>query len=67
MKCPVCHDAELIHDTRDISYTYKGETTIIPKVTGKHCPACTESLLNPTESERVMKIMRIFATKVGQT
>lgn len=30
MKCPVCGAAELIHDTRDLPYTYKGETTVIP-------------------------------------
>lgn len=23
MKCPVCGAAELIHDTRDLPYTYK--------------------------------------------
>lgn len=32
MKCPVCGAAELIHDTRDLPYTYKknnwGQTTI---------------------------------------
>jgi YgiT-type zinc finger domain-containing protein len=34
MKCPCCGAAELIHDIRDMSYTYKGETTTIPTVTG---------------------------------
>ena len=29
MKCPVCGAAELIHDTRDLPYTYKGESTTI--------------------------------------
>lgn len=29
MKCPVCGAAELIHDSRDLPYTYEGETTII--------------------------------------
>ena len=28
MKCPVCGAAELIRDTRDIAYTYKGESTM---------------------------------------
>ena len=46
MKCPVCGTAELIHDTRDLPYTYKGETTIIPGVTGDFCPACDEVILN---------------------
>jgi HTH-type transcriptional regulator/antitoxin MqsA len=34
MKCPCCGAAELIHDTRDMPCTYKGETTTIPAVTG---------------------------------
>ena len=34
MKCPVCSAAGLVHDTRDLPYTYKGETTLIPAVTG---------------------------------
>ena len=29
MKCPCCGAAELIHDTRDMSYTYKGKTITI--------------------------------------
>ena len=37
MKCPVCGAAELIHDTRDLPYTYKGETTVIAAVTGDFC------------------------------
>ena len=45
MKCPVCGAAELIRDTRDQSYTYKGETTVIQAVTGDFCPACAESCL----------------------
>ncbi len=38
MKCPVCGAAELIHDTRDLPYTYKGESTVIQAVTGDYCP-----------------------------
>ena len=30
MECPMCAEAELVHDTRDMPYTYKGESTIIP-------------------------------------
>ncbi|MBK6388325.1 MAG: type II toxin-antitoxin system MqsA family antitoxin [Rhodoferax sp.] len=32
MKCPVCGATELTHDTRDLSYAYKGETTVISAV-----------------------------------
>ena len=52
MKCPVCGAAELVRDTRDVSFTYKGETTIIPAVTGDFCPACAESVLDMAESRR---------------
>ncbi len=51
MKCPVCGRAELVHDTRDIPYTYKGESTIIPSVTGDFCPACGEAVLEKSESD----------------
>ena len=65
MKCPVCGAAELIHDTRDQSYTYKGETTIIAAVTGDFCPACGESILDAAESDRVMREMRAFSKQVN--
>ena len=32
MKCPNCGKAKLVHDTRDMPYTYKGESTVIPAV-----------------------------------
>lgn len=65
MKCPVCGAAELIHDTRDLSYSYKGETTSIPAVTGDFCPACAESILDAVESDRVMQEMRDFSKQVN--
>lgn len=65
MKCPVCGAVELIHDTRDIPYTYKGETTSIPAVTGDFCPACAESVLDAAESDRVMQEMRAFSKQVN--
>ena len=65
MKCPVCGAAELIHDTRDLPYTYKGETTVIAAVTGDFCPACAESILDAAESNRVMREMRAFSKQVN--
>ena len=65
MKCPVCGAAELIHDTRDLPYTYKGETTTIPAVTGDFCPACAESILDAAESDRVLREMRDFSKQVN--
>lgn len=65
MKCPVCGAAELIRDTRELPYTYKGETTVIPAVTGEFCPACAESVLDAAESNRVMREMRAFSRQVN--
>ncbi len=65
MKCPVCGAAELIHDTRDLPYTYKGETTVIAAVTGDFCPACSESILDAIESNRVMRDMSAFSRQVN--
>jgi len=65
MKCPVCGAAELIHDTRDLPYTYKGESTVIAAVAGDFCPACAESILDAAESNRVMREMRAFSKQVN--
>jgi HTH-type transcriptional regulator/antitoxin MqsA len=65
MKCPVCGAAELIHDTRDLPYTYKGEITSIAAVTGDFCPACAESILGAAESNRVMCEMQTFNKQVN--
>jgi HTH-type transcriptional regulator/antitoxin MqsA len=65
MKCPVCGAAELIPDTRDLPYIYKGETTLIYSVTGDFCPACAESILDAAESERVMREMHAFNKQVN--
>lgn len=65
MKCPVCGAAELIHDTRDLPYTYKGETTVIPMVTADFCPACGESITDAAESDRVMREMSAFSKQVN--
>jgi len=65
MKCPVCGAAELIHDTRDLPYTYKGESTIISAVRADFCPACDESITDITETERVMREMQAFNKQVN--
>ncbi|QEP42084.1 type II toxin-antitoxin system MqsA family antitoxin [Ectothiorhodospiraceae bacterium BW-2] len=67
MKCPVCGAAELIHDTRDITYIYKGESTVIPAVTGDFCPACDESVTDMAETDRVMREMQDFNRQVNST
>ena len=65
MKCPACGAAELVPDTGELQYTYKGETTTIPAVVGDYCPACGESVLDAAESVRVNAAMRAFNRQVN--
>lgn len=65
MKCPACGVAKLVHDTRDMPYTYKGETIVIPAVAGDFCPACGESVLDAAASSRVSAAMQAFNKQVN--
>ena len=65
MKCPICGVAELVHDTRDVSHTYKGETTVIASVTGDFCPSCGEAIFGMAESRRVSTSMRELSRQVN--
>ena len=65
MKCPVCGAAELVHDTRDLTHIYKGETATIPTVTGDFCPACAEVVLDMPEARRYGRLIREFHQQVN--
>ena len=65
MKCPVCGAAELIHDTRDLSYTYKGEKSLISSVTGNFCPACDEVVLNREQHGNRYSELEFLISRAG--
>ncbi|MDR3553931.1 MAG: type II toxin-antitoxin system MqsA family antitoxin [Syntrophobacteraceae bacterium] len=65
MKCPCCGAAELVHDTRDMPYVYKGEATTIPAVTGDFCPACAEVVLDREQGDRYSELMGLFQRQVN--
>lgn len=65
MKCPVCGEADLRRETRDIIHTYQGQSTVIPQVTGDFCPDCDEAILDAQESRRVSAAMSAFAREVN--
>ena len=65
MRCPMCAQAELIEDTRDLPYTYKGEATTIPAATGGFCPVCGEAVLGADESARTTALMLEFNKQVN--
>ncbi len=65
MLCPACAADDLVTQCRDLSYTYKGKSTLIPAVAGECCPACGETVLNETESARVSQAMLAFNRQVN--
>ena len=65
MKCPSCASATLVSDTRDMPYTYKGEVTVIPAVSGDFCLACNEVVLNMAESARTSNAMLAFNKQIN--
>ena len=64
MKCPCCGGAELVRDTRDVPYAYKGETTTVLAVTGDFCPACGEVILDRENGDRYMREISFFSKDV---
>jgi HTH-type transcriptional regulator / antitoxin MqsA len=65
MKCPSCGGAKLIRETCEVPYTYKGESTTIPGVTGDFCPACDEAVLNREHGDRYSELMGQFQRQVN--
>ncbi|KAG8153504.1 type II toxin-antitoxin system MqsA family antitoxin [Burkholderia catarinensis] len=64
MKCPACGDAQLIRDTRNVTYTCHGHSTLIPHITGDFCPACGESVLDIENASRLGEAVTQFATQI---
>jgi HTH-type transcriptional regulator/antitoxin MqsA len=67
MKCPACGAAQLVRETRDMPYIYKGETAAIPAVAGDYCPACGDAVLSAAESARVSAAVLDFNKQVNGT
>jgi HTH-type transcriptional regulator / antitoxin MqsA len=55
----------LLHDTRDVPCVYRGDSTVLPQVTGDFCAACDESVLYAAESRRTMNLMLAFNKQVN--
>jgi HTH-type transcriptional regulator/antitoxin MqsA len=67
MRCPFCESGTATTATRDLPYTYKGETTLLPAVTGEFCDACEEVVLDAAESQRISAAMMEFHREVNAT
>ena len=67
MKCPCCGAAELVRETRNLPYIYKGQSTLIEAVTGDFCPACGEVLLDREHGDRYSAQIGKFQRTVNAT
>ncbi|SOE35313.1 type II toxin-antitoxin system MqsA family antitoxin [Delftia acidovorans] len=56
MKCPACGGADLTSGLKVIKSVYKDDTVEV-EVSGGHCPACGESVLDRESSARYMAAM----------
>ena len=65
MKCPECGAAELIRDSRNLRYVYKGESTTIRAVKGEFCPACDEVVLDEKQGDRYSGLISAFQREVN--
>ena len=60
MPCLSCGANDLVNDYRDINYSYKGESTVIPNVHAAYCMECGEAVMDTKESQRVSCAMLEF-------
>ena len=67
MRCLSCSspDNHLVHDTRDLPYSFHGQSTVIPDVTGDYCPVCGEGVFALSEGARTSALMRAFNRQVN--
>lgn len=65
MRCPICGEASLIHEIRDVPDTYKGKSRTISGIEGDFCPACNEGVLSPKAIERFGQLAYDFQKEVN--
>ena len=46
MKCPVCHQGEMVSGIKDIPYTFRGRKTVLKGIHGLYCVHCEESIMH---------------------
>ena len=67
MKCPICVDIEMVHDTRDLPFSHKGVTTTLAAVTGDFCDVCGEVVCDLDETARINALKLEFSRQVNSS
>ena len=59
-RCLTCGKGDLVEDTRDVSYKYHGEQTVIKNVHAFFCTECDDFVLDDAEAQRVSDTLAAF-------
>ena len=65
MRCPNCGAVELVQDTRNVPYVYKGEATTFEHISGDFCPSCGEGVFDAATSRALSVEMKAFGKQVN--
>lgn len=65
MNCPICGAGSVVHETRDLPYTYKGQTTTIHGIEGDYCDACGEAVFARQAGDRYGTAIQAFIKQVN--
>jgi len=63
-ECLNCGQGILRHTVKDVPYEYKGHATVVPKVSGWHCPRCHEVEFNSGEGKRFADAIKRIAAEI---
>lgn len=63
-ECLTCGQGKLKHAVKDVPYEYKGHATVVPKVSGWHCPHCHEVEFGPGEGVRFAEAIKKIAAEI---
>jgi HTH-type transcriptional regulator/antitoxin MqsA len=65
VRCHICGKGELVEETRDTPYTYKGRKTVLKNISGEWCPSCGEVFLRKGEIDNYMIAVKTFKKQVN--
>ena len=63
-ECLNCGRGRLKHATKDVAFEYKGHKTVVPRVSGWHCPNCHEVEFDAGEGVRFAEAIKRIAADV---
>jgi HTH-type transcriptional regulator / antitoxin MqsA len=63
-ECLNCGHKEMVHTVKDVPYSYRGCTTVIPAIKGWHCPYCGDIEFDEGEGARFAGAIKQFSMEI---